>query len=234
MGVYVDRLPKKIFLIGLNVFRAVLMGIIPCAVSTDTFTVDLLYVLVLLDAVAMAMFSPARLLGAADRSALAIYGSECAYPEHDQPGYHFRPGSERNRDCPVRFTGSALSERSHVFRGCAMPRVGATGNRQPSAEPKTIGGSAWQDFMEGLAFVVTKQRVILLLIMIAGCYGFGASALSTLFPVFANKLLGLGPVEVGYLWSALGLDRWSCRSCSCGSRSGLSPTESISSSGRVR
>jgi MFS family permease len=26
-----------------------------------------------------------------------------------------------------------------------------------------------------------------------------------LFPVFANKLLGLGPVEVGYLWSALGV-----------------------------
>ena len=50
---------EKIFLIGSNVLRAVLIGIIPCAVSTDTFTVNLLYVLVLLDAVAMAMFSPA-------------------------------------------------------------------------------------------------------------------------------------------------------------------------------
>ena len=59
IGVYVDRLPKKFFLIGSNVFRAVLIGIIPCAVSTDTFTVNLLYVLVLLDAVAMATFSPA-------------------------------------------------------------------------------------------------------------------------------------------------------------------------------
>jgi len=77
---------------------------------------------------------------------------------------------------------------------------------QPSAvEPETTGGSAWQDFKEGLAFVATKQRVILLLILTAGCYGFGASALSTLFPVFARKLLGLGPVEVGYLWSSLGI-----------------------------
>ena len=41
--------------------------------------------------------------------------------------------------------------------------------------------------------------------MTAACYGFGASALTTLFPVFASKLLGLGPVEVGYLWSALGV-----------------------------
>jgi MFS family permease len=52
---------------------------------------------------------------------------------------------------------------------------------------------------------VSKQRIILLLIVTAACYGFGASALTTLFPVFANKLLGLGPVEVGYLWSALGV-----------------------------
>ena len=59
IGVYVDRLPKKFFLIGSNVFRAVLIGIIPCAVSTDTFTVNLLYALVLFDAVAMAMFNPA-------------------------------------------------------------------------------------------------------------------------------------------------------------------------------
>jgi MFS family permease len=63
----------------------------------------------------------------------------------------------------------------------------------------------WHDLTEGLAFVVTKQRVILLLILTAACYGFGASALTTLFPVFANRLLGLGPVEVGYLWSALGV-----------------------------
>ena len=33
IGVYVDRLPKKFFLIGANVFRAVLIGIIPCAVQ---------------------------------------------------------------------------------------------------------------------------------------------------------------------------------------------------------
>jgi DHA3 family macrolide efflux protein-like MFS transporter len=63
----------------------------------------------------------------------------------------------------------------------------------------------WHDLREGLAYVVIKQRVILLLVLTAGCYAFGASALTTLFPVFAKKLLGLGPVEVGSLWSALGV-----------------------------
>src|SRR5438093_7986929 len=59
IGVYVDRLPKKFFLIGSNIFRAVLIGIIPCAIQTDNFTVNLLYALVLFDAVAVAMFNPA-------------------------------------------------------------------------------------------------------------------------------------------------------------------------------
>src|SRR5215475_1308619 len=59
IGVYVDRLPKKLFLIGSNTMRAVLIGIIPCAIPTETFTVDTLYILVLLDAVAMSVFSPA-------------------------------------------------------------------------------------------------------------------------------------------------------------------------------
>src|SRR5574341_2108975 len=43
IGVYVDRLPKKLFLIGSNVLRAVLLGVIPCAIPTDTFTPNLLY-----------------------------------------------------------------------------------------------------------------------------------------------------------------------------------------------
>jgi len=207
IGVFVDRLPKKFFLIGSNVFRAVLMGIIPCAVSTDTFTVNLLYVLVLLDAMAMAMFSPALtssvpLIVPREQftAANALIQSTTSL------GIIFGPA--------VSGIGIALFGSQEVLCLNAVTYFVAAlclglvrlGTVQPSAaEPTTIDGSAWQDFKEGLAFVVTKQRVLLLLIMTAGCYGFGASALSTLFPVFARKLLGLGPVEVGYLWSCLGI-----------------------------
>ena len=41
IGVYVDRLPKKFFLIGSNALRAVLIGVLPCAIQTDPFTVNL-------------------------------------------------------------------------------------------------------------------------------------------------------------------------------------------------
>jgi DHA3 family macrolide efflux protein-like MFS transporter len=207
IGVYVDRLPKKLFLMGSNVFRAVLMGIIPCAVSADTFTVNLLYVLVLFDAVAMAMFGPALtssvpLIVPREQftAANALIQSTTSL------GIIFGPA--------VSGIGIALFGSQEVLCLNAITYFVAAiclglvrlGTVQPSAaERKTTDGSAWQDFLEGLAFVVTKQRVILLLIMTAACYGFGASALSTLFPVFARKLLGLGPVEVGYLWSSLGI-----------------------------
>jgi MFS family permease len=206
IGVYVDRLPKKFFLIGANVFRAVLIGIIPCAVSTDTFTVNLLYILVLLDAVAMATFSPALTSSVPLIVPRAQFTAANALIQSTTSlGIIFGPA--------VSGIGIALFGSQEVLCLNAVTYFVAAlclglvrlGTLQPSAGPKKTGGSAWQDLREGLAFVVTKQRVILLLILTAACYGFGASALTTLFPVFANKLLRLGPVEVGYLWSALGV-----------------------------
>ncbi len=206
IGVYVDRLPKKFFLIGANVFRAVLIGIIPCAISTDSFTVNLLYVLVLMDAVAMATFSPALtssvpliVPSAQFTAANALIQSTTSL------GIIFGPA--------VSGIGIALFGSQEVLCLNAVTYLVAAlclglvrlGTAEPSAGPKKIGGSLWHDLTEGLAFVGTKQRVILLLIATAACYAFGASALTTLFPVFASKLLGLGPVEVGYLWSALGV-----------------------------
>jgi DHA3 family macrolide efflux protein-like MFS transporter len=206
IGVYVDRLPKKFFLIGANVFRAVLIGIIPCAVSTDTFTVNLLYVLVLLDAVAMATFSPALTSSVPLIVPRAQFTAANALIQSTTSlGIIFGPALS---GLGIALFGSqevlCLNAVTYCVAALCFGLV-RLGTLQPSAGPKTIGGSVWQDLREGLAFVVIKPRVIVLLVVTAGCYGFGASALTTLFPVFASKLLGLGPVEVGYLWSALGI-----------------------------
>jgi MFS transporter, DHA3 family, macrolide efflux protein len=206
IGVYVDRLPKKFFLIGANVFRAVLIGIIPCAVSTDTFTVNLLYILVLLDAVAMATFSPALTSSVPLIVPRAQFTAANALIQSTTSlGIIFGPALS---GIGIALFGSqevlCLNAVTYLVSALCLGLV-RLGIAHPSAGPNKIGGSLWHDLTEGLAFVVTKQRVILLLILTAACYGFGASALTTLFPVFANRLLGLGPVEVGYLWSALGV-----------------------------
>ena len=206
IGVYVDRLPKKFFLIGSNVFRAVLIGIIPCAVSTDTFTVNLLYVLVLFDAVAMATFSPALTSSVPLIVPRAQFTAANALIQSTTSlGIIFGPALS---GVGIALFGSqevlCLNAVTYCVAALCLGLV-RLGTSQPSAGPKETGGSVWHDLREGLAFVVIKQRVILLLVLTAGCYAFGASALTTLFPVFAKKLLGLGPVEVGYLWSALGV-----------------------------
>ncbi len=207
IGVYVDRLPKKFFLVGSNLFRAVLMGLIPCAVATDTFTVDLLYVLVLFDAVAMAAFSPALTSSVPLIVPRAQFTAANALLQSTTSlGIIFGPAVS---GIGIALFGSqevlCLNAATYFVAAVCLGLV-RLGAMQPAvAEPKIIDGSAWKDFIEGLSFVVTTQRILLLLIMTAGCYAFGASALSTLFPVFARKLLGLGPVEVGYLWSSMGI-----------------------------
>ncbi len=206
IGVYVDRLPKKLFLIGSNTLRAVLIGIIPCAISTDTFTVNLLYVLVLLDAVAMAMFSPALTSSVPLIVPRTQFTAANALIQSTTSlGIMFGP--------VVSGIGIALFGSQEVlclnavtyFVSALCLGLVRLDARHPSVGPKRSDDSVLHDLLEGLAFVTIKQRAILLLIVTAGCYGFGAGALTTLFPVFARKLLGLGPVEVGYLWSALGV-----------------------------
>ena len=206
IGVYVDRLPKKIFLIGSNALRAVLIGVLPCAIQTDAFTVNFLYALVLFDAVAMAMFNPALTSSVPLIVSRAQFTAANALIQSTTSlGIIFGPAMS---GIGIAFFGSqevlCLNAVTYFVAALCLALV-RLGTLPPSAEPKRTNGSALQDLSEGLAFVVIKQRIIVLLVVTAGCYGFGASALTTLFPVFARKLLGLGPVEVGYLWSALGV-----------------------------
>jgi len=42
-----------------DILRAVLIGLIPCSVSVESFTVEFLYILVFLHAMASAVFGPA-------------------------------------------------------------------------------------------------------------------------------------------------------------------------------
>ncbi|MGZ8394956.1 MAG: MFS transporter, partial [Nitrospira sp.] len=81
--------------------------------------------------------------------------------------------------------------------------------RFPRAESILAGEASlagtFRDVLEGFHYVLRQQRIILMLIGAASMYTFATSAFSTLFPVFGKKLLDLGPIEVGYLWSAFGV-----------------------------
>lgn len=205
IGVYVDRLPKKYLLIISDVLRAVLIGFIPCMVPVESFTVSMLYVLVLLHAIATAVFGPALTAAVPAivpktqfTAANALLQSTTSLGIIVGPalsGLGIAAYGSQEVLClnAITYLVSALCLSLTCFTGS-----GATVISQ--APPSTL----MKDLIEGFHYTVVHRPVILLLTGTAALYTFGTAALTSLFPVFARKLLDLGPVEIGYLWSALG------------------------------
>jgi len=206
IGVLVDRFPKKLLLIGSNVFRAVLIGFVPCAISVDTFTVNLLYVLVLMDAIATAAINPTLTASVPMTVPRSQFTSANALIQCTTSlGIIFGPalsGVGIARFGPQEVL--CLNAVTYLSSALCLAFVRLT-PRSPSERQRTGDSSMFHDLQEGLTFVMVKERVIILLIVAAGFYAFGASALTTLFPVFTKKMLDLGPIEVGYLWSTMGV-----------------------------
>jgi MFS family permease len=86
---------------------------------------------------------------------------------------------------------------------CLMPirvrEVCAWGQKQGTF------GTLVQELRVGFRFVFVQQRTVFVLMMTATLYSLGASAFVFLLPVFAKQALRVGPVELGGLWSALGI-----------------------------
>ncbi len=205
IGVYVDRLPKKLLLLGSNTLRAMLLGFIPCIIPTETFTAYLLYFLVLLNAVAVAMFGPTLTSSVPLIVPRTQFTAANALIQSTTSlGMILGPA--------VSGIGIASSSSQEVLCLNAGTYVGSTlclalvrlAPACPAGQQRPDDGSVLSDLREGITFITLQERVILLLIAAAGFYAFGTSALTALFPVFARKMLDAGPVEVGYLWSALG------------------------------
>ena len=204
-GVCVDRLSKKWIMIGSDVARALLIGAIPCLLSIDLFTVDRLYVLVFLHAIASAIFGPAmtgavpflveRRQFTAANALLQTTTSLGVVLGPALSGIGIATIGSQEVLCvnAITYLGSAA---------CLLAIKLSGSGELPAAD--SPAASLLRDLVEGFRFALIKQQRILLLILAASLYTFGTAAFSTLLPVFARKLLDLGPAEVGYLWSAFG------------------------------
>jgi MFS family permease len=205
IGVIVDRVPKKLLLISSDLIRAVVLGVIPCLIPVDSFSIERLYVMVFVHAVASAIFGPA--LTAAIPSLVSRHEFTAANALLQTTtsigiivgpvlsGVGIATMSSQEVLC-VNAVSYVVSAACFLF--IRFPRSEAIPDRAAAAAgPLT-------EVVDGFRYVLGRQRIILLLIGAASMYTFATSAFSTLFPVFGKKLLDLGPVEVGYLWSAFG------------------------------
>lgn len=206
IGLTVDRLPKKAVLIGSDLARALLIGLIPCLLSVERFTPGMLYLLTLGYGIASAMFVPAlsaSVPSLVDRSqytaANALLQSTTsigiiAGPALSGLGIAYAGSQEVLCLNAVTYAASALCLLPIRFSGS----TGAMASR--ASAPGLIA-----DLLAGLQYALISRRAILVLILLASLYTFGAGAFTTLFPVYGRRLLHLGPIEVGYLWSWLGV-----------------------------
>jgi len=210
IGVYLDRLPKKPIMIVTDILRAVLIGLIPCSVSVEAFTVEFIYVLVLLHAMASAVFGPAL---------MASVSFLVSRPQYTAANALLQSTTSLGIVMGPALSGigiAALSSQDVLCvnaatyltsAACLLP-IRLTHEQLTPTRGYSIA-STTRDLVEGLRFAFIEQRIIPFLIFMAALYTFGASAFATLFPVFGRRMLDLGPVEVGYLWSALGVGLFS-------------------------
>jgi DHA3 family macrolide efflux protein-like MFS transporter len=193
-------------LITTDVTRGILIGLIPCGLSIEVFTVDMLYLLVFLYGIATAMFVP-------------TLSSSVPFLV-EKPRFVAANAMLQSTTSIGIIIGPVLSGLGIAFSGsqdvlcanaliyfasalCLVP-IRLPWSRLSHASVSTVA-AAFQDLMEGIRYTLISQRTILMLILLASIYTFGAGAFTTLFPVFGKKMLALGPVEVGYLWSWLGI-----------------------------
>ena len=206
IGVIVDRFPKKTILIASDVARGVLIGLIPCLVSVEHFTVGSLYLLTFLYGVATAVFVPTL------SSAIPFMVT--------RPQFTAANALLQSTTSLGIIIGPAVSGLGIAFAGSqdvlclnAMTYFASAACLLPIrlrvTEATTADGDGWRPFvrnlLEGIRYAFLTHRTVLMLIVLASVYTFGSGAFTTLFPVFGRHLLGLGPVEVGYLWSWLGV-----------------------------
>lgn len=206
IGVIVDRFPKKAILIGSDVARGLLIGLIPCWVSVENFTVASLYTLTFLYGIATALFVPtlssavpfmvrrpqftaANALLQSTTSLGIIIG-----PALSGIGIAFSGSQEVLCLNAVTYLASAACLLPIRLRGAEPAHLDSGGMKQ-------LG----HHLVEGMRYALFAHRNLLILIVLASVYTFGTGAFTTLLPVFGRNMLGLGPVEVGYLWSWLGV-----------------------------
>lgn len=207
LGVVLDHLPKKPVLIATDLTRAVLIGLVPCLVPPEAFTVATLYGLVFCNAIATTIFGPAlysavpllvprpQLTAANGLLQATVSLGVVLGPALSGVGIALIGSQEVLCINAGTYLASAV-----CFSLIRVPRV-----TLPPMSPTSVMTSIGRDFREGLRFVFGDHHLIVWLILTAAFYSAGVSALKTLLPVFGKNLLQGGPVEVGYLDSAFGL-----------------------------
>ena len=206
IGVYLDRMKKKPVMIWVDLIRTGLVMLIPLLYAMGALTLERLYLLVFVTSIVSTVFGPALASAVpllVPRAQLTA--ANALIQSTSNIGLLIGPAV-----CGV---GIALIGAPNVLyldaatflvsALCLMPmRLHETLQAHVRlADRATI----LQDLLVGFRFVFVQHRTVLLLMLTATLYSLGASAFVFLLPVFATQHLDASAVELGWLWSSLGI-----------------------------
>ena len=206
IGVYLDRMKKKPVMIWVDLIRTGLVLLIPLLYGLEALTLERLYVLVFAISIVSTVFGPALASAVpllAPRAHLTA--ANALIQSTTNIGLLIGPAV-----CGV---GIAMIGAPNILyldaatfmvsAMCLMPiRLHETLQaRAQMADRATI----LQDIMVGFRFVFIQHRTVLLLMLTAALYSLGAGAFVFLLPVFATQQLDATALELGWLWSSLGI-----------------------------
>ena len=203
-GVVLDRIPKRLAMIVIDVVRAGLLTVIPLLYMMGLLNLYSLYVLVFVTAMFSMAFGPAlssteplivkeqqlTQINALDQSTMTI--GQLIGPAIS--GVLIAAIGAQN----VLFVNAGAFAVSAL---CKIPldvphKVRASRMRHPMKQ-------ALQDLKEGFNFIFVKHRLLIVLMAISSLFTLGSTGFVYLLPVIGKEVLSADAVQIGWLWAAL-------------------------------
>jgi MFS transporter, DHA3 family, macrolide efflux protein len=203
-GVLLDRIDKRRAMMVIDVARTALLSSIPILDAVGWLSLPLLYVLVFVIAMFSMAFGPAlnatlplivkkdqlTRINALMQSAMTI-------------GQLLGPALSGVLIAAIG-AQNALYVNAGAFLVSALCKLPL---RLPDIRPHRSSRNVWQqalkDLQDGITFVFVKQRLLFLLMIVASIFTLGSTAFVYLLPVIGDRLLHVGAVALGWLWSSL-------------------------------
>jgi DHA3 family macrolide efflux protein-like MFS transporter len=206
IGVYLDRLRKKSVMVWVDVIRTVLTFLIPALYGLGLLSLEGLFILIFLTSTVSTVFGPALV------SAVPLLVRRCELVSANaliqgtnNIGILLGPAVS---GILIALIGAqhVLYVNAATFLISALCLIPIRTNEMIPERPKdsALSGSLLSDLSVGFRFVFGDRSTVLLLVTISALYNLGASAFVFVLPVYAKELLHVGPVQLGWLWSALG------------------------------
>ncbi len=204
IGVYLDRMPKKAVMVWVDVLRALLTLLIPTLYALDMLSITGLYGIIFFTSFVSTVFGPALVSSVP----LLVRPSELISANAliqgtNNIGMLLGPAISGMMIALINaenvlFVNSATFLISAL---CLMPIHFAP----TLVKAKDHSASVWEELKVGFRFIFGQQSMVLTLVIISSLYNLGVSAFVFILPVYAKEFLQVGPVQLGWLWSALGV-----------------------------